>query len=551
MSFTRRLAQAGFVIGLANASATTPVLAQTRVPDWELRGRVETRPLAPGECAFVTLFVKDARGKLITRPDGNTIGQADFELELSGDGAASFKWERNTPDWYKVCATFNGTSDRADIVITYPRRMLPEDAVYPGVAFTAVIPVFRGSGGGTPDFSLLKLRGVGGAVAVAQPPIALPDPNRPPTQIGTVQTPTAAQPPVALPDPNRPPTQIGTVRTPTPAQPPVALPDPNRPPTQIGTVQAPAPAQPPVALPDPNRPPTQIGTVQTPAPAQPPVALPDPNQPPTQIGNVRPTPSTPPTPSASGGYEIQLLGARANRQTFDDPLNRDGWGDEIFASTIVSLIDRNTLAVRQSNVKTTQVYASFCSYPTCIVVPNGTVTGSMVPFSLPLLMSVASPGLPDRFPLQLFRGALSPSDAIVLAPSLWEWDGDNRGFQFWQTHQAPVVDSVATPAIATGDARWRRGGWCGIWHNISAETGPRLSSRTIVLDAGMDRPLMNVENTWCQEYLVLTRDAIERLLTQPLGTLPRGVIELRIVENTTAAHLDGDYSLFLKIERIP
>jgi hypothetical protein len=279
------------------------------------------------------------------------------------------------------------------------------------------------------------------------------------------------------------------------------------------------------------------------------VALPDPT--PTQIGNARPTPSAPPPPPASGGYEIQLLGARANRQTFDDPLNRDGWGDEIFASTIVSVIDRSTLALRQSNVKTTQVYASFCSYPTCIVVPNGTVTGSMVPVSLPLLMSVASPGLPDRFPLQLFRGPLAPSDAIVLAPSLWEWDGDNRGFQFWQTHQAPVVDSVAAPAIAAGDTRWRRGGWCGIWQNTTGERGPRLSSRTIVVDAGMDRPLMNVETTWCQEYLVLTRDAIERLLTQPLGTLPRGVIELRIIENTTAAQLDGDYSLFLKIERVP
>ncbi len=503
-------------------------IAQTSVPDWDLRGRVEMRPIAPGDCAFVTIFVKNARGKLITRPDGNTIGPADFELELAGDGAAGFKWERNTPDYYKVCATFAGGSDRAEIVIRYPRRAMAEDAIYPGVAFTAVLPVFRGEGGAVPDFSALRLRDVGGVVAISPP-----------------------RPAVALPDPNRPPTMTGTVQTPEPARPAVALPDPNRPPTMTGTVQTPAPAQPPVALPDPNRPPTMTGTVETPPPPQPPAALPDPNRPPTTNGTVRPTPAAPPAAAATGGYEIQLLGARANHQTFDDILNRDGWGDEIYASAMVSIIDRTTLARRSTSVKTTQVYASACNYPTCIISPGGIVNGTMLPLSLPLSLATSVPGTAERFPLQLFRGTLAPSDAIVLAPSLWEWDGDPSVFQFWQAHQEPVVDSVVIPAIATGDARWRRGGWCTVRLNNVATSGNPNTARTVYASSGSDRPLMNVDISWCQEYLVLTRDVIDRLLTQPVGALPRGVIELRLVEESGNGRLEGDYSLYFKIERVP
>ncbi len=152
--------------------AATVVRAQTTVPDWQLSARVEMRPLSRGECTSVSLLVRNAQGRVITRPDGNAVGPADFEVELGGPGAASFKWERNTPDNYRVCATVADGPDRADIIITYPRRMLPDDAVYPGVAFTAQLPVYRGDGGGTPESSRLGLRDASGTVVVG--PVAPP-----------------------------------------------------------------------------------------------------------------------------------------------------------------------------------------------------------------------------------------------------------------------------------------------------------------------------------------------------------------------------------------
>ncbi len=179
-----RTTQLALLVALVCVTATqvqaqAQAQAQAQVPDWQLRARVEMRPLSRGECAFVSLFVKNARGKLITRPDGSTIGPADFELTVSGPGAASFKWERNTPDNYRVCATFTTGPDRADIVITYPRTAMPDDAVYPGVAFKALLPVFRGDGGATPDFSLLPLTGATASttLAIQVPPAGAPPPS--------------------------------------------------------------------------------------------------------------------------------------------------------------------------------------------------------------------------------------------------------------------------------------------------------------------------------------------------------------------------------------
>jgi hypothetical protein len=143
----RRLAARAAALACA-LSAAAPAAAQTRVPDWQVSARVETRPLAPGDCAWFIIDVRAVDGKLLKRPDGNYVGPADFEVALSGPGAASFKWERNTPNNYRICSTFAAGPDRAEIVITYPRVPLPDEEVYPGIAFTAALPVFRGSGGG-------------------------------------------------------------------------------------------------------------------------------------------------------------------------------------------------------------------------------------------------------------------------------------------------------------------------------------------------------------------------------------------------------------------
>jgi hypothetical protein len=572
----RRTARGALAGGLVCATVVAvPAAAQTRVPDWELRGRVEMRPMSPGECAFVTIFVKDARGKLITRPDGTTIGPGDFELALSGPGAASFKWERNTPNWYKVCATFAAGPDRADIVITYPRSPLPDEEVYPGVAFSAVLPVFRGSGGGVPDYSLLTLRDVGGVVAAAAPgaapPVALPDPNRPPTQIGTVQTPAPAQPAVALPDPNRPPTQIGTVRTPPP---PAALPAPNQPPAPVaGTPSGPgtgASGGNGGALPPP--PPPVPGAATTPPSGFPPGTIAgavssDGTVTPPSGSGTPPSPGAgappPPVRATPGKYRIRLMGFRANHQTVDDPLNRDGWGDEIYAATFVSVIDRNTLATRESRLLTTQTYGQPIGGQRRMRVDGGIVNGTVIPMTLMSLLRTPAEGAADVLPQQLFQGVIAATDAIVIAPSLWEWDGDGTAFGYWKTHQAPVETRPAGPAalipsnnsvsaaIATGDARWRTMRDCIVTHANVATQAFGATPPGVKVDAGQDRPLMNDGHRWCQPYVVLTRESIDRLMTQTIGAQLAGVLELNIIERDNTVALEGDYTLYIKVEPVP
>jgi hypothetical protein len=560
-----RIKQLGIRVLVLLAAPLVAAAGQTRVPDWELRGRVEMRPMEPGACAFVTIFVKNAQGRLITRPDGNTIGPADFELALSGAGAASFKWERNTPDYYKVCATFAAGPDRADIVITYPRTAMPDDAVYPGVAFSAVIPVYRGSGGGVPDFSLLKLSGAGGAVAVAAAPTPAPapvpaaaptgpaigatPPQSPPSGAGTAP-PAAAPPAIYRPSAGQAPTNIGTANPTTP------------PPPSVGTNTSGAggtnqpgytPPPPPSAAPAgglsgaPSGPPVPVGAPpqQGSGTVAPPLAAGTP-LPPRQ--NVPPAP----IPATPGKYRIRLIGFRSNLQTYDDPLNRDGWGDEIFTSTFVTLIDRSTLAVLDSRLVTSKTYGSPGSWPNRAGVATGIVAGTNVPADLDAQLQSNAPGLNDLHPQQLWQGVLDASQAIVLLPSVWEWDGDAKGFQYWSINERRLIaDDTTKAAIAAGDWHLRRSRQSVLFHEdryIRQWANPGH----IAIDAGQDRPVGLMRNPYYPSYMVFTREAIEALLASTVGAAP-GVVEVRLIdgENPGERILGGDYSLFLKIERVP
>lgn len=245
------------------------------------------------------------------------------------------------------------------------------------------------------------------------------------------------------------------------------------------------------------------------------------------------------------------MGFRVHRQTFDDPLNRDGWGDEVYAATFVSRVDRTTLALRESALITTRTYGSPGGFPNRSPVDGGIVTGTTQPIDIDLRLQLPGTGSVDQFPVKLWEGVLDATNALVIAPSLWEWDGNATGFVFWRDHEARVLADEATRAAIDG------GNW-------APRTSPRaviahrsgvtqsLPDSYLIVDSGNDRPIGLNLDMFRVKYVVLTRDGVEALLNQSVGGAP-GVIEVRYDELSfyDVDGYGGDYSLFLKIERVP
>src|SRR3712207_1355604 len=59
---------------------------------------------------------------------------------------------------------------------------------------------------------------------------------------------------------------------------------------------------------------------------------------------------------SSGNYRITVAGFRVNRDTYDDPLNRDGWGDEVYASVVLQRFSRENGRVLETRTVTSQTY---------------------------------------------------------------------------------------------------------------------------------------------------------------------------------------------------
>src|SRR5688500_13348485 len=54
----------------------------------------------------------------------------------------------------------------------------------------------------------------------------------------------------------------------------------------------------------------------------------------------KPTTTTSTTAPRRARYRVVLAGGRVNHPTYDNPLNLDGWGDEIFVTADVQLLDK-------------------------------------------------------------------------------------------------------------------------------------------------------------------------------------------------------------------
>jgi hypothetical protein len=277
--------------------------------------------------------------------------------------------------------------------------------------------------------------------------------------------------------------------------------------------------------------------------------------------------STRPT---SGRYRISIAGLRVNNHTHDDLLHADGRADEIYAAAVVAEVDRQTRGVRRTDFVQSEVHGDANGYanrqqagsasPTGGLVRGDAVPSGFYPQSPP--SSAAS--LPGRFPLTLWEGTLNDGvDAVVIRPTLWEWDGNSISLYAWRDHWLARTSSL-WPTVSSASAGTSlamiSAGRTPFFHTAMGQpVGGTAYDTGYELAAGRDRPiglddlvLNNPQgpfNDYSRVYLV------EAALTGPSSQqLAPGVVAMPLVEVDTPSvetTINGDYVVYLRVERLP
>jgi hypothetical protein len=277
----------------------------------------------------------------------------------------------------------------------------------------------------------------------------------------------------------------------------------------------------------------------------------------------------------SGRYRVVVNGFRVNRPTFDDRAFGDG--DEVYASAAVSVFDRrNDAVLGPRTIITTDTYGDVSRTSGRVQAGSFSPTGGLsngdaVPAGADPRSAMGAPSS-RRFPWVVWEGTLQDGvEAVVVNPVLWEADGQSKFFAEWSDPNQwiriqPARASAQAAAIKTRAA--------------NADVTPFLgtliincSSSSDVLpdcEPGNDRPI-GINSTscladtfgsanfrsWCELTMVVTREGIEKALssTSQVGGAAAGVMAIPLVDTSgvdaVKGGLDGNYDLYIRLERVP
>jgi hypothetical protein len=290
---------------------------------------------------------------------------------------------------------------------------------------------------------------------------------------------------------------------------------------------------------------------------------------------------------ASARFRVTLNGFVANRQTQDDPLQRDGKGDEVFFLSSSHLLRKDGVPRRpvlpglppditlgwNAPVRT-PLYGDTNgqSNPQRIRAGEasdlgGIVSGNRYPTLTPW-QRVGNPS-PNRLPLLVWEGALVQGQTgLAIVPTIWEWDNQTELLDVWHSALDYRLNEIggglggllANPGQAASAPIIRE--------NIGTILGGRPDAFAKFdktrFDA-RDRPVGMKEPRGDQypgQYLfqpkvmLLTYESAQKAVTTSYMwrsqggsvSLGNGIVA---IDYTDDPGLDGSYTLFLQIERVP
>lgn len=274
----------------------------------------------------------------------------------------------------------------------------------------------------------------------------------------TITAPAAAAPPVA----SAPPAKQATQPPPAPDPTAATLVSPDLPadvlrrmPPPASTTAAGPGASAPAAM---STPPSPASSAPAPAPDPAPSAAPTaapagqrayvPGRLHRPLAPVAPAVSSEPAAAQSGRYLVTVTGLRAGAVTTDDMLHGDGKGDEVFAAAFVRRYDRQTANTLEAINRQTTVYGdvgggrvSERAQAGRLSPLGGIADGDPIPADAVVARTV--PAQERVFPWRLWEGTLTDgADALVITPSVWEYDGKPALFQGWGAKQSALTGTL-------------------------------------------------------------------------------------------------------------
>lgn len=284
----------------------------------------------------------------------------------------------------------------------------------------------------------------------------------------------------------------------------------------------------------------------------------------------KPTITQPTIYTTSGRYRVVIQGVAVAKETLDP--DKDGKKDEIYVAAAFVLWDRrdgHIISVPDvirtieygdiSGKNSGRVQAGTASRQGGLWGGNG---GDYAPAGFTSSSTSTAGAAAGKLPLLIFEGGLSDSvEALLVAPSIWESDGNPLGFNnysnTWKTSgvgpliQSPAVQNQlastslmsltvpADPSLQTAAI---------VMNIFTGMIGSYVMEMSALSSTAMDRPIGLTEYQNVDQYqdrvMVVTR---EKLRDLPVG----GGVSLTIpFPEPYNNRLNGLYQMFVRVERV-
>lgn len=270
-------------------------------------------------------------------------------------------------------------------------------------------------------------------------------------------------------------------------------------------------------------------------------------------------------------YRVVANGFRVVHATYDDMLQRDGKGDEVFGAFMMFHINRASSQVLDRDLRHTLVHGDVNGQSGRVQAGTassmgGLVTGDFFPAVTDPSQRYGAQPTDTQFPFLVWQGTLTDQqDAVIIFPTLWEWDGNSQGYDQWYSNemtQAPniLTDPVVRQSLSSPTIQLiAPAGSTGVAGGPAISVGQvvamaNLDLQAVLLAGSFDRPIgvmgLSTAPKLPRRAIVLTREKIETTL----GLKPSassGIMAVALVDAPWIPDLQGSYVLYLQVERIP
>lgn len=248
-------------------------------------------------------------------------------------------------------------------------------------------------------------------------------------------------------------------------------------------------------------------------------------------------------------FRISLERFHSRVDVTEDLLRADGRGNEIYIATQVSEYGRNRSLLSTRMIRT-PTFGDVHNYPTRIqagsMSPNGGIRANDEYPAAVLHVSQLTTPSTTNLPYLLWEGDLSEADgAVILSPSIWEADEDDRLFRQFATFQTAAASGWPFRSYLSGYVP-------SATHTSVADTWrPTVGNDCTNSDqfrpqgSWGDEPIdMSRTLPYCPKYVAINW----RLASSATRVNPAVVLEIPFFANVDS--VPGQFKLFVRIEKV-